>query len=233
MSFDPTITTAVTAAIELALNSALDYDPGSRYALARLDGRVLMIESSAPNFRLYIQPRTDRVELHNHFDGEVSTQLRGPLPALLELALSDSSSLAGKGVEVIGSSALLSDLQRIATRLDIDWEEALSQLTGDLIGHQLAERIRTRARWLKARSASAQRLLSEFLTEELRSLPAKAELDDFYRQVDQLQLNGDRLEARLSQYLARRVADKIDSSPHPLGTGSSDSAPADNSANKD
>jgi ubiquinone biosynthesis protein UbiJ len=40
---------------------------------------------------------------------------------------------------------------------------------------------------------------SEFLTEETRDLPAKPEADIFYRQVDQLRMDYDRLAAHVTR----------------------------------
>ena len=213
-SVDPTISTASIAALEAMVNAALNYDPGSRLALEKLSGQVLAIEATVPPFELYIAPSQDGVKLMGSYEGEVTTRLRGPLPALLQLAVgADTASLADSGVEVVGSTSMLTHVQRIAHNLEIDWEEALAQLFGDVLGHQMAEHLRLRVRWLGNRFSSAQRLLGEYLTEELRSLPAKPELTSFSREVDELRLGADRIEARiqqLQQALERRRADKPD-----------------------
>lgn len=194
---DPTITTASIAALEAMINGALLYDPGSRGALEKLEGQVLAVESTAPTFHLFIAPGTGGLRLMGTYVGDVSTRLRGPLPSLLQLAVSDTTSLAESGVEVLGSTALLSNLQRIANNLDIDWEEALTQLLGDVLGHQVAVHLRSRFHWLEERLSSGQRLLSEFLTEELKTLPAHPELETFSKQVDELRMGVDRLAGRL------------------------------------
>lgn len=205
---DPTVTTASIAALELMVNTALRYDPGTRSALAKLDGQVLAVECIAPSFSLYIAPGIDELRLMGAFDGEVTTRLRGTLPALLQLAATDTTSLANTGVEVLGSTALLSNLQRISANLDIDWEEALTQLLGDVVGHQLAEHMRSRFNWLGQRLVSGQRLLSEYLTEELKTLPAGPELEAFSRQVDDLRMGVDRAAARVERLLPKKQEQK-------------------------
>lgn len=205
--FDPTLSTASIAALEAAINGALRYDPGTRLALTKLQGQVLAISVITPEFDLYLIPDEDSLRLQGHYEGEVTTRLRGHLPALSQLAIANSTSLSDSGVEVIGSTTLLSNLQRTLGSLEIDWEEALSQLLGDVLGHQAAQRIRQRVGWAGERLTSAQRLLSEYLTEELGSLPAAAELDDFYQQVDRLRMGTDRLGSRIEQ-LTRRIADR-------------------------
>jgi ubiquinone biosynthesis protein UbiJ len=95
-------------------------------------------------------------------------------------------------------------MQRLMKNLDIDWEEMLSQFTGDIIGHQTAQMIRAKFGWAKERATSARRLTGEFLTEELKALPGKPELEDFYRQVDDLRLAVDRAAARVEKLIAER-----------------------------
>ncbi len=196
---DPTVTTASLAALEAMVNTALNYDPGSRLALEKLSGQVLAVESTAPAFEMYIAPGPGGLRLMGVCGEAITTRLRGPLPALLHLAVADTTTLADSGVEVLGSTGLLTDLQRVARNLDLDWEEALTQLLGDVLGHQVAEHLRLRFHWLGGRLSSAQRLLSEYLTEELAALPARQELEAFSSRVDELRLGTDRLAARLDQ----------------------------------
>lgn len=194
-----TLSTAAIAGLEQLLNGALRYDPATRIALAKLDEQMLAIHVTAPEFTLYLTPDEDSLCLLGHWEGEVHTQLRGSLPALLQLARSDATSFANSGVEVIGNTGLLVDLQRLLKNVEIDWEEALNQLLGDLLGHQSAKAIRTGAKYASTRLTEVRRLTSEFLTEELHALPSKHELEDFYAKVDGLNLRTDRAAARLAR----------------------------------
>lgn len=203
MAIDPTFSTAALAAAETAINQTLQYDPGTRLALATLEGQVLAIDISAPTLMLYLAFNGDGLHLLGNFEGNVTTRLRGKAVNLAALIHGNNTSLANSGVEVFGSTALLSKLQTIARNLDIDWEEPLTQLFGDLLGHQSAEYIRWRCSYIQARLKAGLRLGTEFLTEENRSLPARAELEFFYQQVDTLRISTDRAEAKLQALLAR------------------------------
>lgn len=198
---DATFSTAALAGLEKAINTALRYDPGTRIALSQLANQVLAVNVTAPAFTFYITPESDGVWLMGHWEGEVHTRLRGSLPALIKLARSEHTSFADSGVEVIGNTGLLVDLQRLLKNLDIDWEEALSELFGDMVGHQGAQAIRSGLNYSRDRASEIKRLTSEFLTEELRTLPNKHELQDFYRAVDETRLSVDRIEARVQQLL--------------------------------
>ncbi len=195
---DPTISAAATASLEAVINKALQYDPATRRRLQALAGKSLALEASEPRLVLCVHFDSDRVRIGSHIDNP-TTCLRGSLSGLLQLATSERVNLADSQVEAWGNTALLADIKTIARDLDLDWEEAINDWLGDVLGHQLAEQLRCRMDWLKARGQSGKRLLGEFLTEELRAVPAAAELRTFSDQVDQLRLAADRLEARLQR----------------------------------
>lgn len=198
---DPTISTAVMAGAEKLINAALNYDPATRIAMAKLEPQVLAIHLTTPQLTIYVAPRNNGIHILSQYESAITTELKGSIPALITLLKSDRINLKDSGVQVMGSSHFLSELQQILKTLDIDWEEILTQILGDVVGHQSAELIRSKFGWVKDRASNIQRLTSEFLTEELKALPSKAELAFFNRQVDEIQLDVERMEARINQLL--------------------------------
>lgn len=194
---EPMFSTAIAAALESAVNGALRLDPGSRHAVAALSGRVLAVELRQPSLIFYLLPGDDRLTIASHYEGAVETRLRGSPMALANLLGSERLNLAGSGVEVSGSSGLLAAWQKIIHNLDLDWEEPLSRVLGDVAGPQGARSLRAFGGWFEGRRATFERLLGEYLSEELKSTPARAELEHFYRDVDDLRLATDRLTARI------------------------------------
>lgn len=199
-----TFTIAALASAEKMLNAALRYDPATRIGLARLEGKILAVQISSPAINVFVMPMDDELRLMGNWDGDVDTRISGSLIALAQLAQTEIHNLKDSGVTVMGDLNLLADFQRLVKNLDIDWEEMLSQFTGDIIGHQTAQLIRAKFGWAKDRAQSAQRLTSEFLTEELKTLPGKPELNDFYQQVDDLRLAVDRAAARVEAIINRK-----------------------------
>ena len=192
------------ASAEKMLNTALRYDPATRIGLAQLEGKILAVQITAPAMNVFVMPMDDELRLMGNWDGDVDTRITGSLLALAQLSQTEIHNLKDSGVTVMGDLTLLADLQRLMKNLDIDWEEMLSQFTGDIIGHQTAQMIRAKFGWAKDRAKSAQRLTGEFLTEELKTLPGKPELEDFYRQVDDLRLAVDRAAARVETIINRK-----------------------------
>ena len=199
---DPMLSTAALASAEKIIQRALEYDPSSRIALSKLVPNVLAIQVTAPEFKIFIVPDEKGIKLLGHYEGEITTQLQGPLFALISLVKSERLNLKDTNVALVGSTSFMSELQKIFKNIDIDWEEILSQVFGDIIGHQGAEMIRSKLNWSKDRVSNIQRLTSEFLTEELRVLPSAPELNFFNSQVDELKLGVDRVQARIEQLLS-------------------------------
>lgn len=206
--------TAALAVAEGVVNKALDYDPASRQALSKLSGRVMKISLAKPAMDIYLAPDAQGLRLLGYWEGEPEVQLRGSLPALMELARNPQNNLKDSDVEVDGDTDLLMAMRDIMQSLDIDWEEALSQLLGDVAGHGGAQRLRDAGTWLQGRADTSRRLLGEFITEELRLLPARNELESFYRAVDQLRLDVDRAEARLRQLKPQQLSGVAHSAEH-------------------
>jgi ubiquinone biosynthesis protein UbiJ len=200
-----TFTLAALASAEKMINTALHYDPATRLGLARLEGKILAVQISAPAINLFVMPMDDELRLMGNWDGDVDTRISGSLIALAQLAQTQVHNLKDSGVTVMGDLALLADYQRLLKNLDIDWEDMLSQFTGDIIGHQTAQLVRAKFGWVKDRTTSAQRLTKEFLTEELKTLPSKPELEDFYHQVDDLRLAVDRAAARVEVIINKKT----------------------------
>lgn len=198
---DPTLQMALTSAIEAAVQKALQYDPASRLALAKLQNQCLAVEITTPKTILYFIPNEEGVAVCSQFEetdsSKISTKITGSPLALAQLISSSQLNLADSGVEVFGSTGLLIELQTIFKQLDIDWEEAINDILGDLVGHQVANSVRSIFGWTRDRKKTMSRLVSEYLTEEMKTTPSKTELNNFYNQVTSLQLATDRISAKV------------------------------------
>lgn len=210
MALDPALHSAVLAALERAANTALDLSPHSRRELAALDEVVIGIECTAPAFSVYVQPtRTGAIRLLGYHEGPLATRVRGSSSDFAELAnASDpTATLINGGLELKGSSAPLIALQGVVAGLDVDWEAPLVDTLGDVAGHQLAQILRGLFRWGRHAGSSLTRQLDEFIHEEARLTPPRAEVEDFYSDIQKLTQQADRLQSRLQR--ARARADRL------------------------
>lgn len=200
---------AALAALEQALNAALALDPVTLQRLAALQGKVIAVDIRGSGVVLHLAPQADGLRLMGHFDGSVDTTLRGTPLALLRM----SASRPGEGlftgdVTIDGDVELGQRLQQILRRLDIDWEEHLSRLTGDVVGHQIGQALRGLVAFGKSAAQSLGLDLGEYLQEERRAVPTRSEVDAFIAEVDRVRMATDRLEARVVR-LHRALRDPV------------------------
>lgn len=195
---DPTLHTAALAALEAAANRALALSPTGRTAMSPLEDCVFAFHCTAPALDIYLCPGAHGVRLAGIHQGPVTTRLTGTAADFIELAQAGdpTATLVNGGLIIEGDSAPLIELQRLLSTLAIDWEAPLVDTLGDVAGHQLAQLLRQAFSWGRQASASLTRQLGEYLQEEARLSPPRLEVEDFYRDVQELGLRVDRLESR-------------------------------------
>ena len=198
---NPTVHTAGLAAAETVLNRALALAPAGASRLGELQDEVFALHCTAPTVDIYLQPQGQQIRLMGFYDGPVTTSIRGRASDFAELAgaTDPAAALINGDLELQGDSAPLLELQSILSQLDLDWEAPLVTALGDVAGHQLAQFLRDSFSWGKQASASFSRQLEEFIHEEARLCPPRLELDDFYRDVQELGLRVERLESRAAR----------------------------------
>lgn len=194
------IPVAALLALEQAVNATLALDPQTQQRLSTLNGKVIAIALQGSGVTLFLAPQQEGLRLMGHYDGSVDTTLRGSPFALLRMPMGR----AGEGlftgdVTIDGDVEVGQKLQRILQGLDIDWEEHLSRLTGDVIGHRIGNTLRDLATFGKKAVATFGLNLGEYLQEERRAVPAQPEVEAFVAEVDTLRMAADRLEARIKR----------------------------------
>jgi ubiquinone biosynthesis protein UbiJ len=129
------------------------------------------------------------------------TRISGSLWALglMGISAKPMRSVFSGEVKIEGDMTTGRRFQELFDRLDIDLEEKLSRFTGDVIAHQIGNIFRKGTRWTRQSIRTFELNLSEFLQEETRDLPAGPEAEIFYRQVDQLRADFDRLNSRIER----------------------------------
>ncbi len=200
---------AALAGLEQAVNAALALDPKTVERLGRLQGKVIAIELQGIGIRLLLQPEQTGIRLMGHYDGVIDTTLRGAPFALMRMSTGRTGEGMFKGGVVIdGDVELGQQIQRIFERLDIDWEEHLSRLTGDIIAHQLGNSVRDLFNWGERSAEHLGHDTADYLQEETEILPMPWEVEGFIEEVDTLRSDVDRLEARVKRLQRNLEADE-------------------------
>ncbi|VUD40769.1 hypothetical protein TDB9533_00349 [Thalassocella blandensis] len=199
---DPSITTASCMALETLLNKALQYDPATRKKLRALQHLWIHIETQKPDLHLYFSVVDENFVLRAHMEdldsANVDAKISGDFLDFVRLS-NQQYSLSNSTLHVSGKSGVLTELQNIFSELDIDWEQALCKVFGIVPGHLLAGALRKAGSTLHQAKRSIEFHLADYLSEELRSIPSRPELEYFYQDVDDVNAQTNRIEARFKQ----------------------------------
>jgi ubiquinone biosynthesis protein UbiJ len=197
------LSTALLAGVELGLNRVLALDSTALPRLARLSGRVIAVDCTAPALQLFILPSGEGLQLAGQWAGEADCRLRAPAASLLRLATGKDKTavLHSPQVELDGDSAALLELAGILQDLELDWEYELSRWLGPLASQLLGSHIRSRANWTGQTLDSLRLNLADYLSEESRSLVGQREADARFAELDRLKLDLDRLDARIERLI--------------------------------
>jgi ubiquinone biosynthesis protein UbiJ len=195
----------ISRGLESAVNRYLLLDPTAGARLSDLDGRVIALELRGLDLMLVFRVQGQGIAFIDEPDRKPDTLLRGTPLGITRLGLgrgNTTGTLFSGDVEIAGDVETGQAFKAVLDAIDIDWEEQLSRLTGDMIAHQMGNAARHAGRWLDHARLTLERDLSEYLQEELRVVPTRIEIENLIEDIDRLGMDTDRLEARLRRLLA-------------------------------
>ncbi len=188
--------------LEFAINRYLSLDPDTIQALAKLHGRVIKLDIRDWGITFFILPQQNGLELVPQYSGEPTTTLAANLFDLMRVAKAKGATAAlfKNKITIIGDVHTGEALQSILTNIDIDWEEQLSKITGDVVAHNVGNGARNTQHFMRDTLTKLRDHLKHFLQIESQQLPTQHEVQQFCDDVTQLQHDVERLEAKLNRY---------------------------------
>ena len=190
----------VLQALQHAVAQVLRLDPEAQRQLADLDGKIIAVYLRELDMTVYVQPSADGIGLSADCAEVPDASLSAaPFTLLRLLATRDSRMLSNGEVDLRGDSASARRLMEILQNLEIDWEEQLAKITGDLPAHWFGNLLRRGGAWGRAQGEALQQSVGEYAREELRLLPSAEEMAAFLDDVDTLRADCDRLEQRIQR----------------------------------
>lgn len=187
--------------IELAINQYISLDEDVSLFLAPVAGKVIAINIQPFDETIYLCPTKDSIQVLETYLPEVDSSISGTLSALglMGLSATPMRSIFNGEVTITGDTRTAHKFQQLFEKLDIDFEEKLSQFTGDIVAHKIGNIFRSGQQWTAESIESLKLNTKEFLQEETRDLPAGPEADILYHQIDDIRSDFDRLSARIDQ----------------------------------
>ncbi len=190
----------LTQAIENLLNRNLPRSPRARELCTTLKGRRVRIEARGLGWVLIGESLGDSISLRKGGDSDASepdAEISGSLLNLAALAGPDPESVIQRGdVAIRGDAEIAQKYRELAMLLKPDVEEELSRIIGDSPAHQALRLARMAADFGRRAAKTSVRNVAEYLAHERGDLVPRAEAEDFYRGVERLREDLDRLDAR-------------------------------------
>ena len=201
-----TLQTIFLSACEELCNRALQYDQSSLKRIADLDGKTIKISTVSPspsgpqdfNFYLHFthQGLIFSSLMEKQYDTLISASSLHLILKFIRLeAISDDYN-----IQIDGDKELVKQLQAILKYLDIDWEEALSKISGDIVAHEIGNIARGVKSWFKGRRKSLKENLKDFIQEGVNNtskVPDQNEINSFIRDVQELNKQTGKVQARI------------------------------------
>jgi len=193
-------------AVESIINRVLALDPVALTEMSRLAGKAVALEVTDIKRTLYLRPGPAGINLTHVPPDHIDTTLSGTCMDFV--AASTRKERRDTPLRIDGDADLAASIQGILARLDIDWEEELSRVFGDVLAHELMGKLRRVANWCRETQTTLRTDLRDYLVEESHLTPHPIELEDFMSGVDRLRADSDRIEARIDR-LRRRLRETV------------------------
>ncbi|ESS67933.1 sterol-binding domain-containing protein [Methyloglobulus morosus KoM1] len=197
------------ATLETALNRYLALDNNKEDLLIPLKGKVIALTILPFNETLYLCPTSDSIQIIDQITGQPDTTISGSAWALglMGISAKPMRSVFSGEIKIEGDIQTGKQFQAVFKKLDIDLEGLMAQYTGHDIASKISQFFRSGQKWGKETIETFKLNAAEFLQEETRDLPAEPEIELFYRDVDTLRNDSDRLECRIER-LAQHLTTK-------------------------
>ena len=195
--------------LESLINRYLKLDEQALSQLQQLAGKTFKLEIEDWGIVFFILITPQGIQLQQHINTPPSTTIRGKLNGLFKLSLAKGSNTAlfDNKIAVEGDLNAGEALRHIFTAIDIDWEEQLSKLVGDIAAYKIGTAVHAVGNAFKKAQKTLGLNIKDFLQLEINALPLRKDVNHFMDAVTTLRFDVDRLEARLHRLQQNRKFD--------------------------
>ncbi|PLA74403.1 hypothetical protein CYQ88_05840 [Hydrogenovibrio sp. SC-1] len=205
--------------IETLLNQTLKLDEDASEAFAPCDEKVIQLTFTDFEITFFIiyqltssDSESTEPEILSQGSFTVQSHLLGAPDAHLQMTVADF--LQGPdAVKSFGDKALATEFLQALKGLEIDWEEQLSKLTGDLIAFKVGSTVRRGQKHLNAAQQKIADTLKEYLQFEVELLPTPSQVKRFNQQVTETTDAVDALAERIKALTADQTPSETSQKP--------------------
>lgn len=184
--------------LERAINRYVRMSMGSQAALDQFDGKCVRMTLTDLGLSCDILFRKDDVQCSAVSESNPDVVLRGSSATFFRLSVGDDTQQLklARDLDVEGDVELGQNVHAFFKNIEVDWEEHLSKIVGDVAAHQMGNLVRDVKTFLNKAVQNFQGDLNDYMHEEVRWAPLREEIQAFSEAVDALRNGVERLEAR-------------------------------------
>ncbi len=185
-------------ALEKLVNSVLGMASDTDHLLVPLSGKAVKIHIDPPGLDIVMCFSEQGIQILENYPAEADVELSGSPVAFGMMSFNGrpTRALFSGEVSMTGDSQVGHHFQQLFESLNIDWQQQLSRIIGTHAAQRITDFIGQGKQWFAETGDAMQEDVSEYLQEESKLLPAQAEADMLFDDVDQLRTDFDRIEAR-------------------------------------
>lgn len=188
----------ILSAQEVILNRYLNLDPESKAHLRKLSGKVIKVEWVPLTY--YWLFKSDSIYLSKDYNGPTDLILRGSTFDFLRVAfIKKDKALTDIPLQVLGDMEFGKQFKEFFSNLEIDYEEQLSKLLGDVTAYPMIQILKTIRCWTRQNIENLGENLTNYVQTEMNWLVSDEELQLFFSDIDELRNDCARLEARIKR----------------------------------
>lgn len=197
------------AGIEPLINQALRLDPAASALLAPLVGKTLAISLTDVKLECSVVFSEESITLISAFEPTADTTLTAPLLSLIRFARDPDLSLKPLNIRISGDIQTLKPLLQLLQEVEPDWEEALAARIGDSAASQLGYWSRQVMQWSAISRKRVTDQAKYFLDQGNHRYMTHAELSEFFDEIDDLNIDSERLELKVARLERKRQRAKL------------------------
>ena len=167
---------------------------------APLCGRVLGLHLTRPSLSVYFIFDPEKIQLTNKKPAVVHTEIYTTFLHLIRLRTSPSSSPVNTPFSIHGDVETAQRFHALWAAHHIDWEEQLSPFLGGVMAYNAVKLLKKPRDFLSRNKKKWLQDCADYVQEETHWLPSRTEAEYFYRDIDELRLQVDRLQAKIARY---------------------------------
>lgn len=196
----------VLTGLEKAVNAYLNLDQETIIQLAKLKNKVIKINITDWNIDFFVLPHSRGIEIKEKHNCKADVTISGTLFGLFNAGCAKGKNevLFKNAIDINGDTDLGESIRDILSHVDIDWEEHLSKIVGDIIAHKIGVGVRRTLEIGQYTTQTCRTNIKEYLQQESKQIPTPSQVEKYILDIHTLQNDVDRAEARLNRFMAKR-----------------------------